>query len=78
MIIFNDNQVLFNSKLLSTEEELLATMLFFFSGQLVDGKSLIDGKSFCEIPIKSKEKLYEQIIEMEINNDYATGNWLGY
>ena len=53
-------------------------MLFFFSGQLVDGKSLIDGKSFCENPIKSKEKSYEQIIEMEINNDYATGNWLGY
>ena len=57
---------------MSTGEELFATMLFFFSGQLVDGKS------FCENPIKSKEKSYEQIIEMEINNDYATGNWLGY
>ena len=63
---------------MSTGEELFATMLFFFSGQLVDGKSLIDGKSFCKNPIKSKEKSYEQIIEMEINNDYATGNWLGY
>ena len=37
---------------------------------------LIDGKPFCDTPIK--EKAYEQIIEMSRNNDYTTGNLLHY
>ena len=39
---------------------------------------LIDGKPFFEIPVKNKEEAYEQIIEMNKNNDYATGNLLDY
>ena len=39
---------------------------------------LIDGKPFFEIPVKNKEKAYEQIIEMSKNNDYTTGNLLDY
>ena len=39
---------------------------------------LINGKPFFEIPVKNKEKGYEQIIEMSKNNDYTTGNLLDY
>ena len=39
---------------------------------------LIDGKPFFEIPIKSKEEAYEQIIEMSKNNYYTRGNLLDY
>ena len=39
---------------------------------------LIDGKQFFEIPVKSKEKAYEAIIEMSKNYNYATGNILDY
>ena len=35
---------------------------------------LIDEKPVYEIPLKSKEESYEQIIEMSQNNDYATGH----
>ena len=37
---------------------------------------LIDGKSFFDMPMKNEEETYEQIIEMERNNDYTTGNLL--
>ena len=36
------------------------------------------GKSFFDMPIKNGEETYEQIIEMEKNNDYRTGNLLDY
>ena len=39
---------------------------------------LIDGKSFFGTPMKNDEEIYEQIIEMAINNDYATGDLLDY
>ena len=39
---------------------------------------LIDGKSFLDVPINSKEETYEKIIEMSKNNDYTTGNLLRY
>ena len=35
-------------------------------------------KQFFEIPVKTKEKTYEQIIKMSRNNDYTTGNLLDY
>ena len=37
---------------------------------------MVDGKSFFDIPVKNKEEAYEQIIEMNKNNDYATDNLL--
>ena len=43
-----------------------------------DFNVLMDGKPFFEIPIKNKEEVYEQIIEMSKNNDYTTGNLLDY
>ena len=46
--------------------------------EIKDFNVLIDGKPFFEIPVKSKEKAYEKIIEMSRNNDYTTGNLLKY
>ena len=39
---------------------------------------LNDGKPFFEIPVKNKEEVYEQIIEVSKTNDYKTGNLLDY
>ena len=46
--------------------------------KIKDFNVLSDGKSFFDIPIRSKEESYEQIIEMSRNNDYITGNLLDY
>ena len=46
--------------------------------EIKDFNVLIDGKTFCDIPMKNKEEAYEQIIEMSRNNDYTTGNLLDY
>ena len=39
---------------------------------------LIDGKSFFDVPVKSKEEAYEKIIEIRKNNYYKTGHLLDY
>ena len=46
--------------------------------QIKDFNVLINGKGFFDMPIKNGEETYEQIIEMEKNNDYRTGNLLDY
>ena len=46
--------------------------------EIKDFNVLIDGKSFFEIPVKSKKEANETIIEMTENNNYATGNLLDY
>ena len=46
--------------------------------EIKDFNVLIDGNSFFEIPLKSKEEAYKQIIEMSKNNDYTTDNLLNY
>ena len=38
----------------------------------------LDEKPSFEIPVKNKEEAYEAFIEMSKNNDYTTGNLLGY
>ena len=35
-------------------------------------------KRIFDVPVKSKEEAYGKIIEIRKNNDYATGNLLGY
>ena len=37
--------------------------------EIKDFNVLIDGKSFCDAPIKSKEETYEKIIELSKNSD---------
>ena len=39
---------------------------------------LIDGESFFDVPVKNKEETYETIMSISENNDYTTGNLLGY
>ena len=39
---------------------------------------LIHGKSFFDVPVKNNEEAYEKIMNISKNNDYKTGNWLGY
>ena len=46
--------------------------------EIKDCNVLIDGKRFYDIPIKSKEKAYEKIVEMSKGNDYKTANLLNY
>ena len=46
--------------------------------QIKDFNVLIDRKSFFDIPIKNDEQTYKQIIYIGRNNDYTTGNFLGY
>ena len=43
-----------------------------------DFNVLIDGKRFSDTPIKNTEEAYEKIIEMGRNNNYITGNLVGY
>ena len=46
--------------------------------EIKDFNVLIDGNSFFDVPVKSKEEAYEKIIEISKNNDYQTGNLLDY
>ena len=43
------------------------------NAQIRDFNLLIDGKSFFDMSIKSKEEIYEQITEMKRNNDCTIG-----
>ena len=46
--------------------------------RIKDLNVLIDGESFFDLPVKTKEKAYEKIMDMTSNNDYATGNLLNF
>ena len=46
------------------------------NAQIRDFNMLIDGKSFFDMSIKSKEEIYEQITEMKRNNDCTIDNLL--
>ena len=46
--------------------------------QIKDFNVLINEKIFLDMSIKNGEETYEQIIEMERNNDYKAGNLLDY
>ena len=46
--------------------------------EITDFNVLIDGKSLFDVPVKNKERAYENIIEMGRNNDNTTGNLLDY
>ena len=46
--------------------------------EIKDFNVLIDGKSFFDLPVKNKEKLYEKNIDMSRNNDYTTVNLLDF
>ena len=39
---------------------------------------IIDQLAFFDLPIKTEEEAYEKIIDISKNNEYTTGNLLGY
>ena len=39
---------------------------------------IIDKLAFFDLPMKTKEKAYEKIIDISRNNEYTTGNLLDY
>ena len=39
---------------------------------------IIDRLAFFDFPIKTEEEAYEKIIDISRNNEYTTGNLLGY
>ena len=39
---------------------------------------LIDGESFFDVSVKSKEEAYEKLMNFSKNNDCTTGNLLDY
>ena len=43
-----------------------------------DFNVIIDKLAFFNLPIKTEEKAYEQIIDISRNNEYTTGNLLDY
>ena len=46
--------------------------------EIKDYNVVINGQFFFNVPIKSKEETYENIVEMSKNNNYITGNLLDY
>ena len=46
--------------------------------QIKDFNALIDNEPFFDQPVKRKQEMYENHIEMLRNNDYTTGNSLDY
>ena len=46
--------------------------------EIKDYNVVINGQIFFNVPIKSKEETYENIVEMSKNNNYITGNLLDY
>ena len=43
-----------------------------------DFNVIIDKLAFFDLPIKTEEEAYEKIIDISRNNEYTTGNLLGY
>ena len=60
------------------DDRISFSKYFTPSVEIKDFNALIDGKSFFDTPIKNKEEIYEAIIEMGRNSDYAAGNLLDY
>ena len=40
--------------------------------------ALFDNRSFFDQPVKSKQEVYEKLVEISRNNVYTTGNLLDY
>ena len=43
-----------------------------------DFNVIIDKLPFFDLPVKTEEEVYEQIIDISRNNEYTTGNLLDY
>ena len=43
-----------------------------------DSNVIVDKLAFFDLPLKTEEEAHEKIIDISINNEYATGNLLDY
>ena len=46
--------------------------------EIQDFNVLVDGKSFFDLPAKNEDEAYENVMDMNNNNDYTTGNLLDF
>ena len=76
--IFHKVNRLFVLSFENEEDKTSFSKYYTPKGEMEHSNVLVDGKSFFDVPVKSKEKAYEKIIEISKNNDYTTGNLLGY
>ena len=61
------------------ENDTMSHLKYYTSTvEIKDYNVLIDGKSLFGVSIKNKEEVYKKIMEMSMNNDYTTGNFLDY
>ena len=58
--------------------EILFLHYYVPNVEIKDFNVLIAGKSSFDLPVKNEEEVYEKIVEISTNNDYTTGNFLGF
>ena len=75
---FNKVNRLFVLRVENEDNRTSFSKCFTPSVEIKDFNVLIDGKRFFDVPVKNKEDARKKIIEMSKNNDYKTGNLLGY
>ena len=75
---FNKVNRLFVLRVENEDNRTSFSKCFTPSVEIKDFNMLIDGKRFFDVPVKNKEDARKKIIEMSKNNDYKTGNLLGY
>ena len=46
--------------------------------EIKDFNALIDNIPFVDLPVKSKQNVYENLIEMSKNDEYTAGNFLDF
>ena len=77
--IFTNVNRLFVLSLENENDRTSSSKYYVTKVEIKDFHLLIDGKPFFEIAVRNKEEAYEAIMEMmSKNNNYATGNLLGY
>ena len=67
---------LLSLKNINTREFFLRYYIPF--AEIKDFNVLIDNKPFFDQPVKSKQEMFEKLIEISRNDDHAIGNLLEY
>ena len=75
---FNNVSTLFVLLFQKEEDKSSFSKCYPLKTEIKDFSVLIDGNSFFDVPVKTKEEAYEKIIEISKINDYQTGNVLDY
>ena len=75
---FNEVNRLFVLSFENEEDRTSLSKYYTPKVEIKDFNVLIDGKSFFDVPVKSKEEAYEKIMSISKNNDYTSGNLLDF